>query len=219
MAFSIQAKAAALPLWQASLDHPFIEQLSAGTLPEAVFRYYLIQDHHYLRDFAKLHELTAAATTDPKVTALLLELAADLRAGEMATRATYFKTLKITDDEVATTPLAPTTYAYTSHMYRTLTEQGPEAAIAGLLPCAWLYADIGETLTGKQSPVPIYQAWLDSYQAASYTDAVATQLALTDRVAAHADEQTQQAMNAAFKRSTFYECSFWQMALDQETWA
>ncbi len=31
------------PLWEASRQHRFIQQLIAGTLPEKVFRYYLFR--------------------------------------------------------------------------------------------------------------------------------------------------------------------------------
>lgn len=218
MTFSEQALQNNQQMWQESIHHPFIKQLSDGSMPEDVFRYYLIQDHHYLHDFAKIHELTAATSNDGHVKRMLAELAAGLRAGEISTRETFFKDLGISDDDVRQTPLAPTTYAYTSHMYRTLTDQGVAAAVAGLLPCAWLYADIGKHLIGLHSPVPVYQAWIDSYQADDYVDSVADQLALTNAIAQQADEATQAKMQTAFARSTHYERDFWQMALDKQQW-
>ncbi|GAB6093522.1 thiaminase II [Furfurilactobacillus curtus] len=218
MSFSQTAYQANRLLWQSSIQHPFIQQLRDGTLPEATFRYYLIQDHHYLRDFARVHDLTAQAAENKQVKQLLTDLANGLRAGEITTQTTFFKPLAITPADVRQTPMAPTTYAYTSHMYRTLSQAGPAAAIAGLLPCAWLYADIGAALQGVSSPVPVYQAWLDSYQAADYTDAVATQIELTDQVAAATDQAERAQMMAAFARSTYFELNFWQMALDQQQW-
>lgn len=205
-------------LWQASIHHPFISALSQGTMTLATFRYYLIQDHYYLHDFAKLHEMAAQATQNSDVKNLLLELAASLHDGEIETRKTFFEELHITQQDLDDTPIAPTAYAYTSHMYRTLAQHGAPAAIAGLLPCAWLYADIGAHLDGIQSPVPIFQAWIDSYQSDDYTGPVAKQIKLTDAIAAQANVDEQADMQRAFARSTYYEHDFWQMALDHEAW-
>lgn len=59
--FTDQAHAATQKSWAASKHHPFIQQLQAGTLPLATFRYYLIQDHYYLQEFAKVHDILCLA--------------------------------------------------------------------------------------------------------------------------------------------------------------
>ena len=41
---------------------------------------------------------------------------------------------------------APTAYAYTSHMYRAAYEGHLGDIIAAILPCYWLYYEIGERL-------------------------------------------------------------------------
>ncbi len=56
MTFTAQLHEQAATLWQQSFDHPFIQQISAGTLPKAVFRFYLLQDRYYLSEFGKLHK-------------------------------------------------------------------------------------------------------------------------------------------------------------------
>ncbi|WP_439794949.1 hypothetical protein [Secundilactobacillus kimchicus] len=66
MTFTDQLHEQAATLWQQSFDHPFIQQISAGTLPKAVFRFYLLQDRYYLSEFGKLHEQVASQVTNPK---------------------------------------------------------------------------------------------------------------------------------------------------------
>lgn len=214
--FTDLAHTATLASWTASKHHPFITQLCAGTLPLATFRYYLIQDHYYLQEFGKLHDLAADQSTDPLVAQQLHAGAEHLRQGEIAVRQTFFDRLHITADEVAATPIAPTGYAYTSHLYRALATAGPAGAVAGLLPCYWLYAEIGQELAQAGSPVPIYQDWLNTYDADDYTGMMADQLALANRVATPANQAE---LLTIFKRSSWYELNFWQMALDHETWA
>ncbi|KRN03400.1 transcription activator [Levilactobacillus senmaizukei DSM 21775 = NBRC 103853] len=213
--FTDTAHAATRALWLASKRHPFIQQLQAGTLPRATFRDYLIQDHHYLLEFGRLYDLAAERCQVPTQAAQLRANAADLRQGEIATRETFFAEMAITPAIIAATPVAPTNYAYTSHLYRSLATAGVPGAVAGLLPCYWLYAEIGEELATKGSPVPIYQAWIDSYTASDYANAMTDQLALANAVATPTN---QAALCQIFKRSSWYELNFWQMALDHEQW-
>lgn len=213
--FTDQAHAATLTSWAASKHHPFIQALQAGTLPAATFRYYLIQDHHYLQEFATIHDLAADQATDSQAAHQLRAGAEHLRQGEMAVRETFFHQLAITDAEIAATPMAPTGYAYTSHLYRSLATLGTAGAVIALLPCYWLYAEIGHDLAHQGSPIPIYQAWIDTYNADDYAGEMPDQLALANRVAT---PQNTPALLDVFQKSSWYELHFWQMALDHETW-
>ena len=55
MTFTEQAKEQAQASWQGSFQHPFITELHEGTLSPTIFRYYLIQDHYYLKHFSQLY--------------------------------------------------------------------------------------------------------------------------------------------------------------------
>ena len=74
-----------------------------------------------------------------------------------------FEELAITEEEVAATPIAPTAYHYVSHMYRQLIEGTPKTAAASMLPCSWLYQEIGAQLVKQHSPEPLYQRWIETY--------------------------------------------------------
>ena len=50
-------KAAAADEWAAYVDHDFVRQLGAGTLPEPAFRTYLVQDYLFLIQFARAYAL------------------------------------------------------------------------------------------------------------------------------------------------------------------
>lgn len=216
--FTDQIHTAAAPFWQKSFDHPFIHEIGDGSLPDAVFRYYLIQDHHYLNEFGKLHQRIAAKLSDPADVAFLEAGAQGLKDGEIAVRDGFFETLGITNAEVAQTPMAPATYNYVNHMYAELDRGTPGRAIAGLLPCYWLYNEIGQRLIAQGSPVDLYQRWIETYDSDGYTDSVNTMIELTNKTAAKADAQEQASMQSSFVRSSAYELAFWQMAMDQQKW-
>jgi thiaminase/transcriptional activator TenA len=48
-------KAAAVTDWQSYVDHDFVRQMGAGTLPQAAFRTYLVQDYLFLIQFARAY--------------------------------------------------------------------------------------------------------------------------------------------------------------------
>jgi len=216
--FTDQIQQAAAPYWQKSFEHPFIHELQSGTLPQDVVRYYLIQDRYYLSEFGKLHELVADQVDDAHGKQFLLAGAQGLKDDEMAVREGFFEQLKITPDEIKQTPVAPTAYNYVNHMYAELYRGTPQQAIAGLLPCYWLYNQIGQQLVAQGSPVPLYQRWIETYDSDDYTDSVTQMIALTNQTASQSDAAIQAKMKTSFVRSSAYELAFWQMALDKQNW-
>src|SRR5690606_16656978 len=52
-------KSAAADDWNAYVDHAFVRGLGDGSLPQAAFRNYLVQDYLFLVQFARAHALAA----------------------------------------------------------------------------------------------------------------------------------------------------------------
>src|SRR5450631_905950 len=57
MSFFQRLKTAASAEWRAYTEHPFTNALADGTLPEAAFRHYLVQDYLFLIEFARAYAL------------------------------------------------------------------------------------------------------------------------------------------------------------------
>ena len=171
MTFTEQAKEQAQASWQGSFQHPFITELHEGTLSPMIFRYYLIQDHYYLKHFSQLYR-----------------------------------------------PIAPTAYHYVSHMYRQLIEGTPKTAAASMLPCSWLYQEIGAQLVKQHSPEPLYQRWIETYAGEEAYQHVQEERQLLDQLYEESSPQEQAAMITAFVISSEMEYAFWEMAYTHETW-
>ncbi|MHC9532477.1 thiaminase II [Dellaglioa sp. L3N] len=218
MSFSEKVQQASNNWWELSFEHPFIKQLTTGLLPIEAFRYYLIQDHYYLMHFSRIHQLVGEQTNNVAIKQLMFASAEGLAQSELAIRKEFFEELNITDEEISQTEIAPTAYHYVSHMYRQLVEFNPETAFAGLLPCAWLYLEIGYKLIDKGSPNPMYQRWIETYATEELKKSVVDQRHILDRVANESDGETVAAMENAFKISSIEEYNFWGMALEHQTW-
>ena len=58
MSFFERLKAKASAEWRAYTEHPFTNGMADGSLPEAAFRHYLIQDYLFLIEFARAYALS-----------------------------------------------------------------------------------------------------------------------------------------------------------------
>ena len=216
--FTEIVRAQTKPYWEGSFLHPFLTELQVGTLPMEKFRYYLIQDCYYLTHFARLYALVAERTVIPELAEQMGENGAHLAEGELQVRAYFFQQLGIDEKELQETAIAPTAYHYVSHMYRQLVEANDWVTAASLLPCSWLYAEIGQTLVqaGIQSPNPYYQQWIETY--GGEENAIAKECALLNRLYQESSQEQQEQMVTAFVISAKMEYAFWEMAYQLEEW-
>ena len=77
MSFFERLKTEASAEWRAYIEHPFTNGLADGSLAEAAFRHYLVQDYLFLTEFARAYALSVYKS--PKL-ADMREAAAGLSA-------------------------------------------------------------------------------------------------------------------------------------------
>jgi thiaminase/transcriptional activator TenA len=116
------------------------------------------------------------------------------------------------------TPMAPVNYAYTNHIMATALREPFAYGLAAVLPCYWIYLEVGKELRKRGSKDPEYQKWIDSYSSEGYAQEVADVLAIMNAEAARLDPASRQAVRELFKTSARYEWMFWDMAWREEKW-
>ncbi|MCB5952618.1 thiaminase II [Enterococcus sp. BWT-B8] len=218
MSFTEEVREQADELWNKSKQHPFLKELKEGTLSPEIFRYYLIQDRYYLEQFSNIHQAAAELSEDKDIKKSFLAGVAGLDEAELAVRESFFKELRIDEKVIQATPIAPTAYYYTAHMYKELASGSAARTAAALLPCYWLYQEIGEMLIENGSPKPLYQQWIETYDSTGYQEAVDRQRRLTDFLAENVSESERNLMLQSFLVSSYQEWKFWGMAYEQEQW-
>jgi thiaminase/transcriptional activator TenA len=90
--------------------------------------------------------------------------------------------------------------------------------LAALLPCFWIYLEVGINIHARAAKPNPYQAWIDTYAGDEFENAVRAVIDTTDAVAARASEETLTAMHAAFTRATQLEWMFWDSAYRLANW-
>ncbi|HEX2440381.1 MAG TPA: thiaminase II [Methylomirabilota bacterium] len=218
MSFTKELWTAMTPIYDAILCHPFVKGLTDGSLPRDCFRFYAVQDALYLREFARGLSLAAAHAPEDDWIVMFNEHAAGALRVERALHEGFFKEFGLTPAEVAATPLAPTNLAYTSYLLA-VAHGGPfHEALAALLPCYWIYWEVGKQLERAGSPDPLFERWIATYAADEFGDVVRAVLAATDSVAERLGPAERSAMRRHVLVTARYEWMFWDMGWRKEAW-
>ncbi|ACM06178.1 thiaminase II [Thermomicrobium roseum] len=206
------------PIYQAIVVHPFLVGLTDGTLPEEAFRFYVVQDALYLQDYARCLALAAAKAPRETWCELFADHAKVALVVERALHESFFAAWGLSPDKIAGTPYAPTNLAYTSYLLRVAYERPFEEVIGALLPCYWIYWEVGKHLERSGSPNPLYQKWIDTYASEEYAAVVQAVLDVADQVVTDLPESRRQPIRTHFVTTARYEWMFWDAAWRLERW-
>ena len=206
------------PIYAAILRHPFVAGLTDGSLPREAFRFYAIQDALYLREFARALSLAAAHAPEDDWIVMFDEHAAGALKVERALHESFFSEWGLTREAVLATPLAPTNLAYTSYLLAVAHAAPFHEAVAALLPCYWIYWEVGKELERAGSADPLYAKWIGTYASEEFGGVVRAVLAATDAIAARLGAAELEAMQRHFVTTSRYEWMFWDMGYRQERW-
>jgi thiaminase/transcriptional activator TenA len=209
---------AAAPIYAAILEHPFLQGLTDGSLPENAFRHYAVQDALYLRDFGRGLALIGARS-DADRDFLLFTQHGIGAVGEMEKlHQKFFGEWGYTLEQLYATPKAPNCLLYTSTLLRVAHERPHFEAVAAFLPCYWIYWEVGKHLAEKGSSHPLYQQWIDTYAGDEFGGLVSEVLAITDRLAADLTGAQKSAMTDRFLEAARCEWLFWDMGWTEQQW-
>jgi thiaminase (transcriptional activator TenA) len=200
------------PVYNKTLAHPYLKGLADGTLPRAKFDFYLQQDSHYLRAFSQALNVIASkapredwAITLTKHSIEALEVERSLHKSLLGT--------KQMDAQVA-----PSNYAYTTHLLAIAHRGSFAEGLAAMLPCYWIYWEVGKELKRVGSKNKDYQRWIDQYADPQYGKTVQQVLDMMNAEASRITEAERAAAARHFGTSARYEYLFWDAAWREERW-
>ena len=206
------------PVYAAILGHPFVAGLTDGSLPRPSFQFYAVQDALYLREFARALSIAAARAPRDEWIIMFNEHAAGALKVERELHEGFFKEFGLGPGDVASTPLAPTNLAYTSYLLAVAHAAPFHEAVAALLPCYWIYWEVGKALERSGSPDPLYTRWIGTYASTAFGSVVEAVLDCADALARELKPAEREAMRRHFVTTSRYEWMFWDMGLRRETW-
>ncbi|WP_066913394.1 TenA family protein [Millisia brevis] len=206
----------------------FLHRLGDGTLPIEAFDRYIAQDAIYLRGYARALALLAVRASDPDAAVFWASAAAQAITVESQLHAELLsKDASGQGDsfDIADLPEpTPTCLGYVSYLIATVATEPYAVGAAAVLPCFWIYADVGTSLARRAhdvlaaDPDHPYAKWVATYGDPAFGEQAAAARRLVDRAAAEAGAAERAAMTTAFVTASRYELAFWDTALYPQPW-
>src|SRR5918999_4432569 len=184
------------------LTHPFLRGLTDGTLTEERFRFYILQDAFYLREYARALSLTGVRSPDESTLVMFNEHSAGAITVERSLHEGFLQDLGVARGAAEAIEASPTTLAYTSFLLRTATLGDYSEVLGAVLPCYWIYERAGKTLLEHGSPNPRYQKWIDTYGGEEFGAPVQAVLDLSDDVFEGLNSSQKARVNDAFSTTS-----------------
>lgn len=205
-------------IYDAILAHPFIGGLTDGTLSSGAFAFYVIQDALYLRKYASALAAVASRAPSPRSAAMFARHSADAVATELELHSALLPELGISPDVIDAAEPAPVNLAYTSYMLSVIHGGSYAEGVAAVLPCYWIYAEVGSELVRRGSTDPRYQRWIDTYGGEEFGAVVREVLAEADAIGPMLSASERDAARRHFRVASRYELMFWDAGYSQESW-
>jgi len=205
-------------IYDSILRHPFIRGLTDGTLPEEAFRFYVIQDALYLRDYARGLALLGAKAPQDQWFMMFAEHARETIVVERALHESFFRDWKLSDEEVYSTPMTPSNLLYTSYLLRVAYDRPFPEMMGCFLPCYWIYWEVGKELEKRGSPEELFRRWIQTYSSEQYGSIVRQVIEVMDQVAQGLREDELKLIRHHFLVTSRLEYLFWDMGFHKQAW-
>jgi thiaminase len=183
--------------WKQILDHPFVAETSAGSLPQATFDRWLTEDHYFVRSFRAFLEALTAVAPDTE--------ARDVLSGGLAA---LLPELDLFEEEAAARGLDLTAepsllnLGYSSYLLASVGE-GWQVGITVLYGVEKAYYDAWASVRDSTGPGTPYAGFIANWSSPAFSAYVDQLAVLVNR------EELTDAMRRAFDRVVRFELAFW----------
>ncbi|MFD1165392.1 thiaminase II [Sphingobacterium daejeonense] len=205
------------PLFQEILEMPFIQELKEGTLPLEKFQFYMLQDAKYLEHYGRALAALGSKAMNNKMALDFFEFGKNALVVESALHEAYFEQFGLQAHQEIT--IEPICHHYIHFLKSTVAFDPIEVATAAILPCFWIYKEVGdhilETQNSSNNP---YKNWIDTYSGEEFAEGVKLAIAYTDVMAEDSTAEKRKLMLEAFKTASKLEFMFWDAAYKNTKW-
>ncbi|MFP3190621.1 MAG: thiaminase II [Thermoproteota archaeon] len=194
-------------IFSSIISHPFIKGLTDGTLEEEKFRYYIIQDYLYLREFSRALAILSSKAEILNESLLFASHVQDVFKVERSLQEYFISKWGISSDLYKP---SPTNLLYTSFLISTTIAKPYYEGVAAVLPCYWIYMEVGKELIRKGSPNELYRKWIETYGGEEYEKGVREVIKIIDRFNLNGQQEKEVFKN--FRICSIFEYMFWDSA-------
>ncbi|MFA8451397.1 MAG: TenA family protein [Bacteroidales bacterium] len=200
------------PIFHKIIKHPFVKHLYSGTIPEEVFSHYLSQDILYLKDDSKALEILSSRVNENTHKEFFHQMAMDGIAIEQALQNDFLTHFDIKKAKQK----SPVISAYTQFLLNHAEKSEIAIAASALLPCFWVYNEVGKHIYSKSAKENPFQKWIDTYEGEEFEEYVAQFKNIVAKLSAGANQITKQKVIDAFVKGTELELRFFDEAWERK---
>lgn len=217
MNWTDQAWEAIQPIYHEILKMPFIEELKNGTLPLEKFQFYMLQDAKYLEHYGRALATLGSKAADNEMALDFFEFGKNALIVERALHEAYFKQFNLEPNQEIT--IEPVCHHYIHFLKSTVAYDPIEVATAAILPCFWIYKEVGDHIYQNQNTENNpYKNWIETYSGEEFAEGVKKALQYSNYMAENSTEKGRKAMLEAFIAASRLEFNFWDAAYRNITW-
>lgn len=110
-------------LWKSYNEHPFVKGIQDGSLDKDKFKYYIMQDYLYLKEYAKVFAIGVAKAKTLETANLFAKYIAVMN-GELDVHSGYMGKFNVSQEEIDDMKPSLDNLSYTSYMLRVAYEEG-----------------------------------------------------------------------------------------------
>ncbi|MEM0123632.1 MAG: thiaminase II, partial [Conexivisphaerales archaeon] len=202
-----------IDVYQKIIDHPFLDELKSGTLDIEKFKFYLAQDSLYLSYYVRALSYLAAKSPVIKATNMFSRHVAEASRIEASLHSSILQKFGV---NLSSYKQSPASRAYTDFLIAMTASEPFHVGLASVLPCYWIYREVGRHVRKTMSDDNPYVVWADVYSGKQYGDSVQEVLDLIDSMKFTEDQLGQ--MKLVFRLGSYYEYRFWDSAYKLEGW-
>jgi thiaminase/transcriptional activator TenA len=215
MSFSDGLKEKSQTVWENGYNHPFVQELGAGTLDKEKFKFYLLQDYLYLFEYAKVFAMAAVKSDNRELMALFTQTQHEILNVELNLHREYMKSFGITESEIESAKPSLYNRAYTANMLSFGLTGGLAELLATVFPCAWTYSDYAKRLKIQYADVyenNFYKSWIDNYSSKEFEKSFDWFFGVLDNLVENMNTAEKERITEIFVSSVEFEYLFWDMA-------
>jgi thiaminase/transcriptional activator TenA len=208
-------KVAALADWRSYTQHPFTNAMADGSLAQAAFRQYLVQDYLFLIEFARAYALSvykSPTLADMREGAAGVSAILDV---EMGLHVRLCAEWGLSPEDLERAAPASEMLAYTRYVLDAGMRGDLLTLKVALAPCVIGYAEIATRLSdhpGARAATNPYRSWIAEYAGAPYQEVAANARAHLDRLAERYSTPSREVeLATVFREATRLEADFWEM--------
>lgn len=210
--FSDWLVARAEPFWSVAVGHRFTRELAEDSLPDAVYRRYLIADYGFVDVLVRVVARAIAAAPDMPPQSKLSAFLAAVTSEENDYFLRSFEALGVAPEEWRSAGPGPVGQRFAEVMSAASRDGGYEGALTVLLAAEWCYLTWAEAVANRRPARFYLREWIELHANPGFRAFVDWLRAEADRRGAALPPLRQEALANLFRQMMELEAAFFDAA-------